>query len=274
MSRVVIGSRSVGRIVLGTASWALHDDPLNEAAAIRVMFAAIESGVTMIDTALVYATANEDSYAEQLVGAALRRLDAEELVLVATKGGHYRRNGAFPVDGRPESIRRDCEQSLRALGVDRIGLYQLHKPDPGVPIEETMGAFAELRNEGKIKLVGLSNVSVAELDRARGIVDIASVQNRLELGGRDEMVDHCEAVGIAFLAYAPLTSNKPREDGVMTVANAHGVSPAQVVIARHLATGPNVAVVVGARRSETIRDSARAAALRLSPAELARLDSR
>jgi aryl-alcohol dehydrogenase-like predicted oxidoreductase len=273
MSQVVIGSRPVGRVVLGTASWALHDDPLDEAAAVRVVLAAIENGVTMIDTALVYATATERSYAEHLVAAALRRLDAEELVLVATKGGHYRRNGAFPVDGRPEAIRRHCEQSLRALGVDRIGLYQLHKPDPGLPIEETMGAFAELRNEGKIELVGLSNVSIVELDRAREIVDIASVQNRLELSGRDQMVERCETLGIAFLSYAPLTRSKPGERCVMTAAEAHEVSPAQIVLARHLAAGPNVAVVVGARRSETIRDSARAASLRLSPAERARLES-
>ncbi len=236
------------------------------------MAAAIATGVTLVDTALAYTTPTDVSYCERLVATAISELGAQDSVLVATKGGHFRDGQDFPIDGRPETIRRQCELSLRALGLDRIPLYQLHKPDPSVPIAETMGMFAELRNEGKVELVGLSNVTVEQLEQARTVVDIARVQNRHKLGSSDPIIDRCTELGIVFLAYAPLGGSSPlarhRDGPVTTIADAHAVSPEQVLLAWHLAASPAVVTIVGARRPETIQDSSRAVTLRLSPAEI------
>jgi aryl-alcohol dehydrogenase-like predicted oxidoreductase len=267
-----IEGRSVGRVALGTASWALHEERLSRLKAARVMSAAVAHGITLVDTALAYTTAGDICSSERLVGAALADLGAQDSVVVATKGGHFRDGHDFPIDGRPETIRRHCELSLQALGLERIPLYQLHKPDPAVPLSETVGAFAALRSEGKIDLVGLSNVTVEQLEEARRIVEIASVQNRHELGSRDPMIERCTELGIAFLAYAPLrgsnSSTWRRNGAVTTVAAAHAVSPEQVVLAWHLAASPNVVTIVGARQPNTIEDSSRAAGLRLTPVEI------
>ncbi len=268
-----IGNHPAGPIVLGTASWAVHDEPLDAGRATAVLAAALDGGVTVIDTAFVYTTRTETSYAERLVGAALKQIRTDESILVATKGGHHRDKDTFAFDGRPDTIRRQCELSLIALGLERIGLYQLHRPDPEVPIEETMGVFAELRDEGKIELVGLSNVTAEQLEQARAVVDITSVQNRREPGAPDVVLDRCEDLGIAFLTYSPLGGRAlAREHGargaVAAIARTHGVSAEQVVLAWHLSASPNVFAIVGARRVETIRDSARAATLDLSASEL------
>jgi aryl-alcohol dehydrogenase-like predicted oxidoreductase len=236
------------------------------------MRAAIANGVALVDTALAYTTTTDISYSERLVANALAQLHAQDSVLIATKGGHFRNGQDFPIDGRPETIRRHCELSLRVLGLDRIPLYQLHKPDPAVPIVETMGMFAELRSEGKIDLVGLSNVTVEQLEQARMVVEIASVQNRHELGSQDPMIERCTELGIAFLAYAPLGGSSPparASNGAITaIADARGVSQEQVLLAWHLAASPNVVTIVGARRPETIEDSSRAVALGLTPTEI------
>jgi pyridoxine 4-dehydrogenase len=149
--------------------------PLGPRTAERLLRAALESGVTLVDTALVYSTRDEAGYSERLLGKALRSVTDHERPLVATKGGHYRRGDSFVVDGRPETIRANCEQSLRALDAESIDLYFLHKPDPTVPIAESVGAIAELRQAGRVRLVGLSNVSESQLAEARSVVEIAAV---------------------------------------------------------------------------------------------------
>jgi aryl-alcohol dehydrogenase-like predicted oxidoreductase len=199
---------------------------------------------------------------------------------VITKGGHHRaRSGdrdAFVVDGRPETLRRQCDESLRALGVDRIGLYLLHKPDPHVPVAQSVEALADLQEAGKVAAIGLSNVSVEQLGLAVAVAPVAAVQNHLSLQDRDdrEMVDSCAQRGIAYLAYSPLGGRRrvhgltEAVPGIATVAERHGVSPAQVAVAWLLAQSPGIGVVVGARRPASIADSAAGAELVLDSQDL------
>ena len=228
-----------------------------------------------MDTALAYSTRDEAGYSERLLGEALRSVTDHERPIVATKGGHYRHGDSFIVDGRSETIRANCEQSLRALNVESIDLYFLHKPDPTIPLAESVGAIAELKQEGKVRLVGLSNVSALQLAAARSVVQIAAVQNRLDTSERDPVHERCEALGIAYLGYSPFHGSPHavgRHSLFIQIAAAHGVSPHQVIIARHLLS-PVVTVIVGARRPATIRDSAAAAALRLSPTDVEKIDA-
>ena len=188
--------------------------------------------------------------------------------------------GRWEVDGRPEHLRQACEASLRALGVEAIGLYQLHRPDPKVPFAESVGALAELKAAGKVRLVGLSNVSVDQINQARQLVEVASVQNEFSPRFRrseGELV-FCAAQRIAFLPWSPLGGiGRGRDLGgrhraFAEVADAHGVSPQQVALAWELAKAPVVIPIPGASRPETITDSLAAAGLRLSDDELSRLD--
>jgi aryl-alcohol dehydrogenase-like predicted oxidoreductase len=173
-----IGDVEVGAVGLGGVNLSIPR-AADEREAVRVVHAAIDVGVTLIDTAHAYTTVDEQAHNERLVALALAGHPRRDDVLVATKGGHFRADErSWPVDGRPETIRAHCETSLRVLGVHAIGLYQLHWPDPDVPIAESMGVFAELQREGKIRLAGVSNFSVAQIEEARGVVDVASVQNR------------------------------------------------------------------------------------------------
>lgn len=279
MQKRRIGDLPVSAIGLGGVNLSMPE-PLDERSGVRTIHAALDAGVTLIDTAHAYTTLEHEAHNEWLISRALRQHPKREDVLVATKGGHFRAGPAnFPVDGRPETIRSHCEVSLRTLHVERIGLYQLHWPDPRVPIVETMGAFAELRQEGKIRLVGVSNFSVEQIEQAIGVVEVASVQNAFSPFARDDrpVIDYCAARGIAYLAYTPLGgSERARSLGetlgaFAEVASARGVSAQQVVLAWHLAQSPAVIPIPGARRPETIADSARAAELQLGPDELALL---
>ena len=174
------GAPAVPAVGYGGMHLSLQERP-PEQESLRVIRAALDAGVRLIDTADVYCLDDTDiGHNERLVAAAVRGWDGPvEEVLVATKGGLTRPGGRWERDGRPEHLRAACERSLRALEVDRIQLYQLHAPDPAVPFEESVGALAELRREGKVRWVGLSNVSVAQIDAAQAIVPIAAVQNRL-----------------------------------------------------------------------------------------------
>lgn len=276
-----IGAEQVSAIGLGGVNWSVPE-PLAEQDAIRTIHAAIDAGVTLVDTAHAYTTLDHESHNEDLVAKALRRHPRGANVLVATKGGHYRTGPhEFPKDARPETIRRHCEISLRTLGIESIGLYQLHWPDPAVPITETMGAFAELQREGKIRLVGVSNFSVGQIEEALEVVDVASVQNCFSPAARQDrpVVDYCAARGIAYLSYMPLggagqaAKIGERFPAFAKVGSDHGVSPQRVVLAWHLAQSPAVIPIPGARRPESILDSAQAADLHLGPEELALLDA-
>jgi aryl-alcohol dehydrogenase-like predicted oxidoreductase len=251
--------------------------------ALGVIRAALDAGVRLIDTADVYCLDQSDiGHNERLVAEALRgwRGPLEE-VLVATKGGLVRPGGRWERDGRPAHLRAACERSLRALGVDRIGLYQLHAPDPAVPFEESVGALADLRREGKIRWVGLSNVSVAQIRAAEAIVPIASVQNRLNPFFREALAEgvvrYCEEQGIGFLAYSPtgggrLNLKLPAHPVLRPMAARHGVSAHALVLAWVLSQSPAVLVIPSARRVDHALDSVRAGELELTADDLAAIE--
>ena len=238
--------------------------------------------MTLIDTADAYCIdESEVGHGERLVAKALAAWPGDrDRVLVATKGGHTREGGEWGLDGRPEHLRQACEASLRALGVEAIGLYQFHRPDPKVPFAESVGAMAELKKAGKVRLVGLSNVSVDQIRQARQLVQVASVQNEFSPRFRrsEGELAFCAAERIAFLPWSPLGGiGRGRDLGgrhraFAEIGEAHGVSAQQVALAWQLAKAPVVIPIPGSSRPETITDSAAATRLRLSDDELARLD--
>jgi len=276
-----LGGLRVSAIGLGEMPMSLAGRP-DEAQSIRTIHAALDAGVTLIDTADAYCIdETEVGHGERLVAKALAAWPGDcDRVVVATKGGHTREGGEWNLDGRPEQLRQACEASLRALGVGAIGLYQFHRPDPKVPFAESVGTMAELKDAGKVRLVGLSNVSVDQIRQARQLVQVASVQNEFSPRFRrsEGELAFCAAEGIAFLPWSPLGGiGRGRELGGRhrafgEVAEAHGVSAQQVALAWQLAKAPAVIPIPGSSRPETITDSAAAAGLRLSDDELARLD--
>ena len=276
-----LGGLQVGAVGLGEMPMSLAGRP-DEDRSIRTIHAALDAGVTLVDTADAYCLdGSEIGHGERLVRKALDAWPGDrDRVLVATKGGHTREGREWGLDGRPEHLRQACEASLRALGVDAIGLYQLHRPDPKVPFLESVGAMAELKAAGKVRLVGLSNVSVDQVKQARQAVEVASVQNEFSPRFRrsEGELAFCAAERIAFLPWSPLGGiGRGRDLGgrhaaFAEVATAHGVSPQQVALAWELAKAPVVIPIPGASRPETITDSAAAATLRLSADDLARLD--
>ena len=276
-----LGGTAVGAIGLGEMPMSLAGRP-DEGRSVRTIHAALDAGVTLIDTADAYCLGGDEvGHNERLVAKALAAWPGDrDRVLVATKGGHTRPGREWGLDGRPEYLRRACEASLRALGVEAIGLYQLHRPDPKVPFAESVGALAELKEAGKVRLVGLSNVSVDQIRQARQLVQVASVQNEFSPRFRrsEGELAYCAAERIAFLPWSPLGGiGRGRDLGgrhraFAEVAEAHGVSPQQVALAWQLAKAPVVIPIPGSSRPETIVDSAAATRLRLSDDELARLD--
>ncbi len=251
--------------------------------AIEVLHAALDAGMTLIDTADVYCLDDDDiGHNERLVAKALAGWKGDrDSVVVATKGGLTRPGGRWERNGRSEHIRAACERSLTALGVDRIDLYQFHAPDPDVSFEDSVGAFADLQREGKVRWVGLSNVSVAEIKQAQQIVQVRTVQNRLSPFFREALetnvVKYCEDNGIGFLAYSPvgggrLNKKLPDHPVLLPIARHHSTSPHFVVLAWVLACSPGVIVIPGARTVEHTLDSVASAGLALSEAELSAIE--
>lgn len=276
------GAPAVPAVGYGGMHLSLQERPPQQVS-IEVVRAALDAGVRLIDTADVYCLDDSDlGHNERLVADALRGWDGPQAeVLVATKGGLTRPGGRWERDASPEHLRRACERSLRALGVERIALYQLHAPDPEVPFEESVGALADLRREGKIRWVGLSNVSVAQIRAAEAIVPIASVQNRLNPFFREALEEgvlrYCEERGIGFLAYSPVgggrLSRKLPEHPVLRPMTARlGVSAHALVLAWVLSRSPAVIVIPSARRVEHALDSVGAGELELSAEVLAAID--
>jgi aryl-alcohol dehydrogenase-like predicted oxidoreductase len=252
--------------------------------AVATIHAALDCGVTLIDTADCYGIGPaEVGHNERLVGEALSAVGrAADGVIVAAKGGQYRTaDGAYHINGRPEYLRTACEASLRALRREVIDLYQLHAVDPAVPLLESVGALQELRTEGKVRMVGLSNVTVDEIVEAGQVAPIVSVQNRLSPGflGSLPELRHCAAAGIAFLPWGPLggLAAKGREPAGSSVfaaiAAERGWSAQRVCLAWHLALEPVTIPIPGASRPVSIVDSVGAASSPLSPDEITRINS-
>ena len=251
----------------GKGIWGEPKDPEVARAVLRN---AIELGVNFIDTA--------DSYgpevAERLIGETLSPYPED--LMIATKGGLVRPGPSqWESDGRPEHLREACEGSLKRLKVEQIDLYQLHRIDPKVPAEEQFGVLAELRDEGKIRLVGLSEVGVEEIEQAREVVPIVTVQNRYNLTdrGSEDVLDFCEREGIGFIPWFPLaTGDLARPGGPLDeIAARHDATPGQVALAWLLARSPVMLPIPGTSSVEHLQENVAAAELRLSDEELATL---
>jgi aryl-alcohol dehydrogenase-like predicted oxidoreductase len=253
--------------ITGKGIWG---EPPDREAAKQVLRRALELDIDLIDTA--------DSYgpevSERLIAEALGPYPAA--LVIATKGGQLRDGpDQWRPNGRPEHLREALEGSLRRLGLESIDLYQLHRPDPSVPFEESVGALVRFREEGKIRHIGLSNVDEAQLDQARTMTEIVSVQNRYNLSDRrsEGLLERCEALGIAFLPWAPLAVDEQSGPGraLAEVAARHGATPGQVALAWLLARSPEVLPIPGTGSVAHLEENVQAAAIRLDPDEVQRL---
>lgn len=253
---MLIAGREIEGIGLGTAQFAFRDGTAEDSVA--TVHAALDAGVMLIDTALAYTRPGVESYAEDIVARAVRGLTGER-PLVATKGGHWRDGDGFGVDGRPETLRTHCEISLRTLGAGCIDLYQLHYMDPAVPLADSVGALAQLRQEGKIAAIGLSNVTVAQLDEALTVTPVATVQNRLSYACPGDLPTAlaCAERDVAYLAYAPFGGpSGPLPEVALAIARRRGVSAHRVLLAWLRAQSPAIVPLAGASKPGSIRDSA------------------
>ncbi len=285
MQQRTLGPRTVSAIGLGGMPMSIEGRP-DEARSVATIHAALDAGVTLIDTADAYhLLADEVGHNEELIAAALRSYGGDTSdVLVATKGGHLRPgDGTWTQDGRPEYLKEAAKASAKRLGVEAIGLYQFHRPDPRVPYADSGGAIRDLLDEGVIELAGISNANVEQIDLANEILGgrLVSVQNQFSPAFRSSQgeLEHCAALGIAFLPWSPLGGISRagevggRHSAFQEVADAHGVSPQQVTLAWELALAPVVIPIPGSSRPATIQDSLRAAELTLTDDEIAALSA-
>jgi aryl-alcohol dehydrogenase-like predicted oxidoreductase len=285
MQQRPIGHRTVSAIGLGGMPMSIEGRPDRERS-IATIHGALEAGVTLIDTADAYHEhADEVGHNEALIAEALRSYGGDTSgVLVATKGGHLRPgDGSWTLNGRPEYIKEAAQASARRLGVEAIGLYQFHRPDPSAPYADSVGALRELLDEGVIEMAGISNASIAQIDEANRILDgrLVSVQNQFSPAFRSslEELEHCSRLGIAFLPWSPLggitraADVGAQHDAFQTVADARGVSPQQIALAWELALAPIVIPIPGASRPTSIQDSVLAVDIELSDDELAALSA-
>lgn len=251
--------------ITGRGVWG---EPPDREEARAVVRRAVELGVTFIDTA--------DSYgpevSETIIAEALHPYPDD--LVIATKGGLVRPGpGRWDPDGRPEHLRAACEGSLKRLRIDQIPLYQLHRPDPKVPLEESIGALVELQDAGKIRHIGVSNVTEDQLHLARRLTPVVSVQNRYNVADRrsDALVDLCELESITFLPWAPI-QDAEHVRAVGEIARAHGATPRQVVLAWLLARSPAMVVIPGTGSVGHLEENVAAAGLELTPDEVATLN--
>jgi len=246
--------------ITGRGVWGEPPDRDLAKAAVRK---AVELGVNFIDTADAYGP----GVSEELIAEALHPY-ADDLV-IATKGGLVRPGpGRWEPDGRPEHLRESCERSLRRLKLDQIPLYQLHRPDPKVPIADSIGTLVELRNEGKIRHIGVSNVSERQLREAQRLTPVVSVQNRYNLADRssDSMVDLCDQESIVFLPWAPI-QDADKLVPVLTAAGRLAVSTRQVALAWLLGRSAQILPIPGSGSAEHIAENVAAAAVQLTSDE-------
>jgi len=280
-----IGDVAVSAIGLGGMPMSIEGRP-DEDRSIATIHAALDAGITLIDTADAYhLTATDVGHNESLIAKALSTYGGDTSdVLVATKGGHLRPgDGSWTLDGSPKHIAEAAEASLKRLGVEAIGLYQFHRPDPKTPYEDSIGAVRDLLDAGKIRMAGISNANPAQIKQANEILGgrLVSVQNQFSPRFRssEPELELCDELGIAFLPWSPLggISNAgelgAKYPAFQSLAAELGVSPQKLTLAWMLAKSPVVIPIPGASRPETIRDSYSAVDLSLTPDQVAVLDA-
>jgi aryl-alcohol dehydrogenase-like predicted oxidoreductase len=243
----------------------------------KLLRRAVELGINFIDTAEAYGP----GFNEELIASAL--YPYPKGVIIATKGGINKPTpDDIRADGRPENLRRGCEASLQRLKLERINLYQLHRPDPKVPFAESVGMLATLKEEGKIRHVGLSNVTIEQIEQARQIVPIASVQNRFSISDRnnEDVLDYCTKQGIAFIPYGSLGAHPLKQgaplaiaQGILAeIANSHGVKPNQMALAWLLHRANNILLIPGTTTISHLEENIAAAAIKLTQNEIEALN--
>lgn len=271
-SRIKLADLEVNRLgygamrVCGPSVWGA---PKDRAHALRVLRRAVELGVNFFDTA--------DSYGphvdEELIAEALHPYPKG--FVIATKGGLVRpKPSRWDEDARPEHLKKALDGSLKRLKLERIDLYQLHAPDPRVPFEDSIGALADAQRAGKIRHIGVSNVDVAQLERARKLVTVVSVQNEYNLENRssEDVLERCEKLGIAFLPWYPLGAGAAlRTSKVKAIAKRLGATPAQVAIAWLLARSPVMLPIPGTSSIQHLEENVAAAKLQLAKEDFATL---
>lgn len=287
MQQRTIGHRSVSAVGLGGMPMSIEGRP-DEDRAIATVHAALDAGVTFIDTADAYhRDADEVGHNEELIARALRTYGADTSgVLVATKGGHLRPgDGSWTQNGDPRYLVQAAKASAQRLGVDAIGLYQFHRPDPSVPYAESVGALRDLLDEGVIEMAGVSNASPEQIREANEVLGgrLVSVQNQFSPRFRSSLpeLELCAEMGIAFLPWSPLGGITFARAGDLDdvyvpfqeIAATRGVSPFRVALAWELALAPVVVPIPGASRPASIQDSVQAADLTLTADEVARLSA-
>jgi aryl-alcohol dehydrogenase-like predicted oxidoreductase len=252
----------------GRGIWGPPADPQE---CLRVLRRSVELGVTFIDTADSYGP----YFSEELIAEALHPYPDD--LVIATKGGLLRTGpDLWPPCGRPDYLRQEVEMSLRRLKLERIDLYQLHRIDPLVPVEDSLGELVTMRDEGKVRLIGVSEVNVAELEQCRRVVEIVSVQNRYNLAfrGHEDVLDYCEAAGIAFIPWAPLATGRLAQPGgaLESAAKRHGVAAAQLALAWVLQRSPVMLAIPGTSTVAHLEENMKAAAVQLSEEEFGELE--
>jgi aryl-alcohol dehydrogenase-like predicted oxidoreductase len=287
MQTRALGSHQVGAIGLGLMTFDQSGSQPRQQL-LDTVTAALDAGVTLFDTADAYGPGDEKGAGaqgenERLIVSLLDELGARDRVVLATKGGHVRtEGGGWATDSSPEHLKAAVDASLERLGVEQIALWQHHRPDPAVTYDDVIGTLKEIADSGKVAAVGLSNADADQIRAAHAVLgdSLVSVQNQFSpkfLSSRPE-IDVCEELGLAFLPWSPLgglgdaKELAEKHPAFAEVAQARGVSAQKVALAWELAQSPCVIPIPGAKRAESIRDSAAAADLELTADELARLD--
>jgi aryl-alcohol dehydrogenase-like predicted oxidoreductase len=288
-----LGNDTVGRVEVGAIGLGLmtfdQSGTQPREQLLATVRAALDAGVTLFDTADAYGPGDElgegaQGANERLIASILDELGARDQVFMATKGGHVRtEGGGWDVDSSPAHLHAAVDESLRRLGVERIDLWQHHRPDPKVPYDEVIGTLKEIADSGKVRMVGLSNADPQQIRDAHAVLGdaLASVQNQFSPAFRSSHpeIEVCAELGIAFLPWSPLgglgdaKQLAEKHPAFAEVAEERGISPQQVALAWELAQADVVIPIPGAKRAQSITDSAAAAELDLTPDELARLDA-
>ncbi|MFW5473864.1 aldo/keto reductase [Knoellia sp. CPCC 206450] len=287
MQTRALGTTQVGAIGLGLMTFdQTGSQPRQQL--LDTVTAALDAGVTLFDTADAYGPGDEKGVDaqgenERLIASILDELGVRDRVLLATKGGHVRTDGGgWDTDSSPEHLHRAVDASLQRLGVEQLALWQHHRPDPKVPYDDVIGTLKEVADGGKVAAVGLSNANPEQIRAAHTVLGdaLVSVQNQFSPAFRSSRpeIDVCEELGLAFLPWSPLGGLGDAKDlaekypAFAEVAREHGVSAQQVALAWELAQSPVVIPIPGAKRPQSVTDSAAAADLELTDEELARLD--
>jgi aryl-alcohol dehydrogenase-like predicted oxidoreductase len=280
--RRALGTTGISVNAIGYGEWPLSDaNRPSEEAAVGVIRQAVDAGAGLIDTADAYCLSDEEfGHGERLVRKALKEIARSAPVTVATKVGYARPAGDWVPAGRPERITECCKASLERLGVDAIDLYQLHTPDPEVPVEESVGAMADLQKAGLVRYIGVSNFDRELLARAQTVARIESVQNECNVLKQDDiasgLIEHCAHQNITYIPWCPLGG----EDGQREIADKptlqelsrkYGVSAYRLQLRWLLSLGDNVLPIPGAKRATSILDSLEASSLEVEADDLARI---